>query len=118
MIKAIVQLAASVAGYFLSERYQKKRDQGERERIAQEVAEGDENAVNARLGTFRALPWIIVGLVLLGAGCACSKAVYVRERDRVRSLAPGEVYTNESDVVEWIVPRSVMTRAIIAYEGL
>ena len=116
MIKAILQIAASVAGYFLSERYQRKKDLKERDRIAQEVASGDENAVNARLGKFRSLPWIIVGLVLLGAGCACSKVVYVREQDRVRALAPGEVYTNTSDVVEWIVPRTVMTKALIAYE--
>lgn len=116
MIKAILQLVASVAGYFLSERYQRERDQRTRDRIADEVARGDENAVNARLGRFRSLAWTFAALALLGAGCACSKAVYVREGDRARALAPGAVYTNTSDTVEWIVPRAVMARLVIANE--
>ena len=34
------------------------------------------------------------------------------------ALAPGAVYTNETEAVEWIVPRSVMTQLVIATEGL
>ena len=41
-----------------------------------------------------------------------------REQDRVTALRPGEVYSNATDAVEWVVPRTVMTQLVIANEGL
>lgn len=118
MIKAILRIAASVAGYFLSERYRAKKRQAARDRIAGEVAGGDEDAVNARLGRFRAVwPWLVVGILVAAAGCSCTRTVYVREQDRVVALKPGGVHTNVSDAVEWIVPRSKMTQLVIEAEG-
>ena len=119
MIKAILQIVASVAGYFLSEGYQAKKKQKERDKIAEEVAGGDEEAVNARLGRFRAAwPWLIVGILVAAGCCQSPKVVYVREDDRVRRLLPGGVHTNVSDAVEWIVPRTKMTQLVIDAEGL
>ena len=119
MIKAILQVVASVAGYFLSEGYRAKKRQKERDVIAEEVAGGDEKAVNARLGRFRAVwPWLVVGILVAAGCCSAPKVVYVREADRVRCLPPGGVHTNVSDAVEWIVPRSKMTQLVIDAEGL
>ena len=51
-------------------------------------------------------------------GCAVTRTVYVKEQDRVTALRPGEVYSNATDAVEWVVPRTVMTQLVIANEGL
>ena len=117
MIKAILQIVAGVAGYFFSDAYRERKKQAERDRIAKEVAEGDEEAVNARLGRFRAvLPWLAVGILVAAGCCQQPKVVYVREADRVRCLLPGGVHTNVSDAVEWIVPRTKMTQLVIESE--
>lgn len=118
MIGAIVQAVAGVVTWFFSERRAKAKEQAERDRIAAEVAAGDEDAVNARLGRFRCLAWLIVGLIVVCGCCTTVQPVYVREHDKVRALRPGEVYTNDTDVVEWIVPRAIMTRCVIGNEGL
>ena len=44
--------------------------------------------------------------------------VYVKEQDKVTALRPGEIYSNATEAVEWVVPRSVMTQLVIANEGL
>jgi len=118
MIKALIALAANIASYFFSEDYRKKKALKERDAINAEVAAGDEDAVNARLGRCLGLPWILIGLVLLG-GCIKKRVpVYVREQDRSYSLQPGGVYTNESDSVVWIVPRKIFADLVIlAAEG-
>ena len=122
MIKAIITMVvtaiAGLVGYFVSDTFRERQAQKQRDRIAAEVARGDEAAVNARLGRFRVFwPWVIVG-ILVAAGCAMTRTVYVKEQDRVTALKPGEVYSNATDAVEWVVPRAVMTQLVIANEGL
>jgi len=118
MIRALITLAANIASYFFSEDYRKKKAMKERDAINAEVSTGDEDAVNARLGRCLGLPWILIGLVLLG-GCVTKHVpVYVREQDRSYSLRPGGVYTNNSDSVVWIVPRKIFADlVIVAAEG-
>lgn len=118
MIKALITMVANIAGYFFSPRRQEKKDQMERNTIAEEVASGDEDKVNARLGKFHAFPWLLAGALCIGGCFTSTKTVYVREQDKVRALQPGAVYTNETDVVEWIVPRTKMTQLVISAEGL
>ena len=117
-ITMVVTAVAGIVGYFVSDTFRERQAQRQRDRIAAEVARGDEAAVNARLGRFRVFwPWVIVG-ILVAAGCAMTRTVYVKEQDKVIALKPGEVYTNESGAIEWIVPRAVMTQLVIANEGL
>ena len=117
-ITAVVTAVAGIVGYFLSDTFRERQAQRQRDRIASEVSRGDEEAVNARLGRFRVVwPWLLVG-ILVAAGCAMTRTVYVKEQDKVVALKPGEVYTNESGAIEWIVPRAVMTQLVIANEGL
>ena len=117
-ITAVVTAVAGIVGYFLSDTFRERQAQRQRDRIAAEVSRGDEEAVNARLGRFRVFwPWIIVG-ILVAAGCAMTRTVYVKEQDRVIALKPGESYSNGTDAVQWIVPRAVMTQLVIANEGL
>lgn len=118
IITGIVSIAAGIVGYFLSDTYRERQAQKQRDKIAAEVARGDESAVNARIGRFKSLiPWITVTLLII-AGCAMTKTVYVKEQDKVTALQPGEVYSNATDAVEWIVPRAVMTKLVIASEKL
>ena len=118
IITMIVTAIAGLVGYFVSDTFRERLAQKQRDKIAAEVARGDEAAVNARLGRFRVFwPWVIVG-ILVAAGCAMTRTVYVKEQDKVIALKPGEVYTNESGAIEWIVPRAVMTQLVIANEGL
>ena len=117
-ITAVVTAVAGIVGYFLSDTFRERQAQRQRDRIAAEVSRGDEEAVNARLGRFRVFwPWIIVG-ILVAAGCAMTRTVYVKEQDKVIALKPGETYSNATDAVEWVVPRAVMTQLVIANEGL
>ena len=117
-ITAVVTAVAGIVGYFLSDTFRERQAQRQRDKIAAEVSRGDEEAVNARIGRFRVFwPWIVVG-ILVAAGCAMTRTVYVREQDRVTALKPGEVYSNATDAVEWVVPRTVMTQLVIANEGL
>lgn len=117
-ITAVVTAVAGIVGYFLSDTFKERQAQRQRDRIAAEVSRGDEEAVNARLGRFRIVwPWLIVG-ILVAAGCAMTRTVYVKEQDKVTALKPGETYSNATDAVEWIVPRAVMTQLVIANEGL
>lgn len=118
MIKAIITAIATAITWFFSERRAKAKDQKARERIAKEVAEGDEDKVNARIS--RAFKMGAAALLLTGLfGCFTkSETVYVRENDRVFALKPGSVYTNETTSVEWIVPRTVMQKLLFAGEGL
>lgn len=117
-ITAVVTAVAGIVGYFLSDTFRERQAQRQRDRIAAEVSRGDEEAVNARLGRFRVFwPWIIVG-ILVAAGCAMTRTVYVKEQDKVIALKPGESYSNDTDAVQWIVPRAVMTQLVIANEGL
>ena len=122
MIKAIITMVvtavAGIVGYLVSDTFRERQAQKQRDKIAAEVARGDEAAVNARIGRFRVFwPWIIVG-ILVAAGCAMTRTVYVKEQDRVIALKPGESYSNGTDAVQWIVPRAVMTQLVIANEGL
>ena len=117
-ITAVLTAIAGAVAYFLSPSYREKVAQRERDKIASEVAKGDEPAVNARIGRFRAVaPWVVLGLLVIG-GCAVSRTVYVKEQDRVVAIHPGETYSNATDAVEWVVPRTVMTQLVIANEGL
>ena len=118
VITAVLTAVAGAVAYFLSPSYREKIAQRERDKIASEVAKGDEAAVNARLGRFRSVvPWVVTALLIIG-GCAVTRTVYVKEQDRVTALRPGEVYSNATDAVEWVVPRTVMTQLVIASERL
>ena len=118
VITAVLTAIAGAVAYFLSPSYREKVAQRERDKIASEVAKGDEAAVNARIGRFRAVaPWVALGLLVIG-GCAVTRTVYVKEQDKVTALHPGEIYSNATEAVEWVVPRSVMTQLVIANEGL
>ena len=117
-ITAAVTAIAGIVGYFLSDSFRERMAQRERDKIASEVANGDEGAVNARIGRFRSVvPWVVAALLIVG-GCAVTRTVYVKEQDKVIALKPGEVYSNATDAVEWIVPRTVMTQLVIANERL
>ena len=117
-ITAVLTAIAGAVAYFLSPSYREKVAQRERDKIASEVAKGDEPAVNARIGRFRAVaPWATLALLIIG-GCAVSRTVYVKEQDRVVAIHPGETYSNATDAVEWVVPRTGMTQLVIANEGL
>ena len=117
-ITAVVTALGAAVAYYLSPAYRERQAQRERDKIAAEVSRGDEEAVNARLGRFRVVwPWILVG-ILVAAGCAVTRTVYVKEEDRVIALRPGESYSNDTDAVLWVVPRAVMTQLVIANEGL
>ena len=122
MIKSIITLIvtaiAGLVGYLVSDSFRERLAQRQRDRIADEVARGDEAAVNARIGRFRALgPWVLLALLVI-VGCAVTRTCYVREQDKVTALRPGEVYSNATESVEWIVPRAIMTQLVIASEKL
>ena len=118
IITAFVTVVAGAVGYFLSPAYRERLAQKQRDKIASEVARGDEAAVNARIGRFRSFaPWVVIALLIIG-GCSVTRTVYVKEQDRVTALRPGEVYSTATDAVEWVVPRTVMTQLVIANEGL
>lgn len=122
MIKSIITLIvtaiAGLVGYLVSDSFRERLAQRQRDRIADEVARGDEAAVNARIGRFRALgPWVLLALLVI-VGCAVTRTCYVREQDKVTALRPGEVYSNATESVEWIVPRAIMTQLVIAEEKL
>ena len=118
MLTAIVTTIAGLIGYLVSDSFRERLSQRQRDKIASEVANGDEQAVNARIGRFRSFaPWVIITLLIIG-GCAVTRTVYVKEQDRVTALRPGEVYSNATDAVEWVVPRTVMTQLVIANERL
>ena len=122
MIKTIVTMVvtaiAGLVGYLVSDSFRERLAQKQRDKIASEVAKGDEAAVNARIGRFRAVaPWVVLGFLVIG-GCAVSRTVDVKEQDRVVAIHPGETYSNATDAVEWVVPRTVMTQLVIANEGL
>ena len=118
VITAVLTAIAGAVAYFLSPSYREKVAQRERDKIASEVATGNEPAVNARIGRFRAVaPWVTFALLIIG-GCAVTRTVYVKEQDRVIAIHPGEIYSNATDAVEWVVPRTVMTQLVIANERL
>ena len=122
MIKSIITLIvtaiAGLVGYLVSGSFRERLAQRQRDKIADEVARGDEAAVNARIGRFRALgPWVLLALLVI-VGCAVTRTCYVREQDKVTALRPGEVYSNATESVEWIVPRAIMTQLVIASEKL
>ena len=122
MIKSIITLVvtaiAGLVGYLVSDSFRERLAQRQRDKIADEVARGDEAAVNARIGRFRSFaPWVFATLLVIG-GCAVTRTVYVKEQDKVTALRPGEVYSNATESVEWVVPRTVMTQLVIANEGL
>ena len=122
MIKTIITMVvtaiAGLVGYLVSDTYRERQAQKQRDKIASEVARGDEAAINARIGRFRSfVPWVIVTLLVIG-GCAVTRTVYVKEQDKVTALHPGEIYSNATEAVEWVVPRSVMTQLVIASEKL
>ena len=118
MLTAIVTTIAGLIGYLVSDSFRERLSQRQRDKIASEVANGDEQAVNARIGRFRSFaPWVIITLLIIG-GCAVTRTVYVKERDKVTAIRPGETYSNATDAVEWVVPRTVMTQLVIANERL
>ena len=117
-ITGVVTALAAAVAYYLSPAYRERLAQRQRDKIAAEVANGDEAAVNARIGRFRALgPWVVAALLVIG-GCAVTRTCYVREQDKVTALKPGEVYSTATEAVEWIVPRAIMTQLVIAHEKL
>ena len=117
-ITGVVTALAAAVAYYLSPAYRERLAQRQRDKIAEEVARGDEAAVNARIGRFRAVgPWVLLALVVV-VGCAVTRTCYVREQDRVTAIRPGETYSNATEAVEWVVPRTVMTQLVIANEGL
>ena len=122
MIKSIITLIvtaiAGLVGYLVSDSFRERLAQRQRDKIADEVARGDEAAVNARIGRFRALgPWVLLALAVI-VGCVVTRTCYVREQDKVTAFRPGEVYSNATESVEWIVPRAIMTQLVIAEEKL
>ena len=118
IITMVVTAVAGLVGYLVSDTYRDRQAQKQRDKIAAEVARGDEAAVNARIGRFRSfVPWVVAALLVIG-GCAVTRTVYVKEQDRVTALRPGETYSNATEAVEWVVPRTVMTQLVIANEGL
>ena len=122
MIKTIITMVvtaiAGLIGYLVSDSFRERLAQRQRDKIAEEVARGDEAAVNARIGRFRSLaPWAALTLLVIG-GCAMTRTVYVKEQDRVMALRPGAIHSNATDAVEWVVPREIMTKLVIATEGL
>ena len=122
MIKTIITMVvtaiAGLIGYLVSDSFRERLAQRQRDKIAAEVARGDEAAVNARIGRFRALgPWVVAALLVIG-GCAVTRTCYVREQDKITAIRPGETYSNATEAVEWVVPRTVMTQLVIANEGL
>ena len=118
VLTMIVTAIAGLVGYFVSDTFRERLAQKGRDKIAAEVARGDEAAVNARLGRFRAVvPWVVFAILVI-AGCVCTRTVYVKEQDKVTALKPGEIYSNATDAVEWVVPRAIMTQLVIANEGL
>ena len=122
MIKTIITMVvtaiAGLIGYLVSDSFRERLAQRQRDKIAEEVARGDEAAVNARIGRFRSFaPWVVIALLVI-VGCAVTRTCYVREQDKVTALRPGEVYSNATEAVEWVVPRTVMTQLVIANEGL
>ena len=117
-ITAVVTAVAGIVGYFLSDSFRERLAQRQRDKIAAEVANGDEAAVNARIGRFRSLlPWVVAALLVI-VGCAVTRTCYVREQDKVTAIRPGETYSNATEAVEWVVPRTVMTQLVIASEKL
>ena len=117
-ITGVVTALAAAVAYYLSPAYRERLAQRQRDKIAAEVANGDEAAVNARIGRFRSLvPWVVAALLVI-VGCAVTRTCYVREQDKVTALRPGETYSNATEAVEWVVPRTVMTQLVIANEGL
>ena len=118
IVTMVVTAVAGLVGYLVSDTYRERQAQKQRDKIAAEVARGDEAAVNARLGQFRSLvPWVVAALLVIG-GCAVTRTVYVKEQDRVTALRPGGTYSNATEAVEWVVPRTVMTQLVIANERL
>ena len=122
MIKSIITLIvtaiAGLVGYLVSDSFRERLAQRQRDKIADEVARGDEAAVKARIGRFRAVgPWVLLALLVI-VGCAVTRTCFVREQDKVTALRPGEVYSNATESVEWIVPRAIMTQLVIAEEKL
>ena len=122
MIKTIITMVvtaiAGLIGYLVSDSFRERLAQRQRDKIAEEVARGDEAAVNARIGRFRALgPWVVAALLVI-VGCAVTRTCYVREQDKATALRAGETYSNATEAVEWVVPRTVMTQLVIANEGL
>ena len=110
----IIKAVCSVVTWLFSERRAKAKEKAEREKVADEVARGDEDKVNARISK--------VGLVIIVSfffllGCFSARTVYVREGDKAIALQSGGVHTNTSETVEWILPRSVMTRLLNAAEA-
>ena len=118
VVTMIVTAVAGLIGYLVSDSFRERLAQRQRDRIASEVARGDEAAVNARIGRFRSFaPWVAITLLIIG-GCAVTRTCYVREQDKVTAIRPGETYSNATEAVEWVVPRTVMTQLVIANEGL
>ena len=122
MIKTIITMVvtaiAGLIGYLVSDSFRERLAQRQRDKIAEEVARGDEAAVNARIGRFRSFaPWVVIALLVI-IGCAVTRTCYVREQDKVTALRPGETYSNATEAVEWVVPRTVMTQLVIASEKL
>ena len=118
IITMVVTAIAGLVGYLVSDSFSERLAQKQRDKIASEVARGDETAVNARIGRFRSVvPWVVIALLIIG-GCAVTRTCYVREQDKVTALRPGETYSNATEAVEWVVPRTVMTQLVIASEKL
>ena len=85
MIKTIITMVvtaiAGLVGYLVSDSFRERLAQKQRDKIASEVARGDEAAVNARIGRFRSFaPWVFTALLIIG-GCAVTRTVYDEKGD-------------------------------------
>ena len=114
MIRAIVKGISAVVQWFFSERRAKAKEREERRKVADEVASGDEDKVNARIT--KLMVFMVFSLAFVG-GCVIERTVYVREGDKAIALKVGEAHTNTSESVEWILPRGVMTKLLNAAEA-
>ena len=67
IVTMVVTAIAGLVGYLVSDTYRERQAQKQRDKIASEVARGDEPAVNARIGRFRAVaPWVVLALLIIG----------------------------------------------------
>ena len=73
IVTMVVTAVAGLIGYLVSDSFRERLAQRQRDKIADEVARGDEAAVNARIGRFRALgPWVLLALLVI-VGCTVTR---------------------------------------------
>jgi len=110
MIRSIISMIAEVVRWYFSPEHAEAQRRERNADTRKAVYKGDEDKVNARITDLIALT---VGSVVCATFLGCLEStVYVSERDRVKALQIGEVYTNESQAVEWVVPPAILTQLL------